>query len=298
METYKLVKNNGDELILNDFGKYYLLDLKNFGNPNINYTSQRGYFQDGLNITNFVADPRNLSFEFLGQDENLKTRMDFWNLRRDILSFLSPVSGSMKFQVVLEDHRTYELTNVYPTNGLAMAGNTFSPDRNDGRISETLNLTAFDPIWRVAKINTSGTLSPTISNDLTFPITFPIKFGVSGANFSYSVDYEGTWRSYPKITIQGPYSTASLSLPNGVSINLIQEIGSTEQRIIDLLDPVSGFTVTDQLGTNKIGEINIDTNFTQFYFSPDTDNTVSVILDNGSVSSSVSIEWYTRYLGI
>lgn len=299
MESYKLIKSNGDELEFN-IGDYSLLSLGGLGNPDISYTTQKSFFMDGEVVTNFVVAPRQLTFPFLGNKQEMNSRMDFWNLRREILRFLSPVSGAMRFQITLDDHTVYELTNVYPTNGLVLDGNTFSPDRNDGRIDEGLALTAYDPIWRQTPINSTGVLAPTVAEELVFPITFPISFGVAGANFDETIDYEGTWRSYPKITIQGPYTTATLTNQlTGAAISLIRPISSIEQRIIDLTDPIAGFTIVDSDGNNKIGELNLNTNFTQFYFLPDATNTITAMMNGGNSSiTRLTIEWYTKYLGI
>jgi len=299
MESYKLIKTNGDELEFN-IGEFFLLSLAGLGNPNINYTTQKSFFMDGEVVTNFVVEPRQLTFPFLGNNEAVEDRIDFWNLRKRILRFLSPVNGAMVFQITLDDHTVYELSNVYPTNGLTLDGNTFSQDRNDGRIEEGLKLTAYDPIWRQMPINSSGVLVPVVGEDLIFPIEFPISFGVSGANFTEAIDYEGTWRSYPKITIQGPYTTATLTnSATGASFTLINAITSAEQRIIDLTDPIAGFTVVDGLGNNKISELNLTSNLTQFYLMPDTTNTITGVMNGGSGSlTRLTIEWYTKWLGI
>ena len=232
--------------------------------------------------------------------DEVKTRTDFWNFRKEILRFLSPVSGPMTFQMTLDDHVVYELTNVFATNGLSMEGNTFTPDRNDGRIEESLKITAYDPIWRVSPINTSGELIPTIAEELVFPIEFPIIFGGSGAVFDTTINYEGTWRSYPKFTINGPYNTAAFTnKQNGAMFQMIRPIATGETRIIDLSDPVNGFSVTDGSGNNKIGEMNLTVNFTQFYFVPDATNGIDAVLNGGDIANTkLTIEYYTKYLGI
>lgn len=299
MESYKLIKANGDELEFN-VGEFFLVDLKNFGNPDIEYTTQKTFYTDGETVTNFVVKPRILNFSFLGTRESMTNRTEFWNLRREILSFLSPVSGAMTFQITLDDHTIYELTNVFPTNGLSMEGNTFNNERNDGRIDEPLRLTAYDPIWRVSPINSTGSLVPTIGNQLIFPMEFPISFGVAGATFDTTITYGGTWRSYPRITIDGPFNTASLvNKATGAEIQLIQPCFSGDQRIIDLTNPLNGFTVTDITGSNKIGDINLETNFTQFYFIPDATNGIEAVMNGGNlVTTRLTVEWYTKFLGI
>jgi len=298
-ESYKLIKQNGDELEFNNYD-FFLQSLPNFGNPDIQYTTQTTFFQDGANVTNFVVSPRSLSIPLLGLSDEVKTRTDFWNFRKEILRFLSPVSGPMTFQMTLDDHVVYELTNVFATNGLSMEGNTFTPDRNDGRIEESLKITAYDPIWRVSPINTSGELIPTIAEELVFPIEFPIIFGGSGAVFDTTINYEGTWRSYPKFTINGPYNTAAFTnKQNGAMFQMIRPIATGETRIIDLSDPVNGFSVTDGSGNNKIGEMNLTVNFTQFYFVPDATNGIDAVLNGGDIANTkLTIEYYTKYLGI
>lgn len=299
-ESYKLIKANNQELEFN-IGKFFLVNLGGLGNPDIEYTTQKSFFQDGEMVTNFNVNPRRLSFNFLGQnDEYDNEKIDWWNLRAEILSFLSPASGEMIFEITLDNHKTYQLSKVYPTNGLVMDSNTFSSGRNDNRIQEPLTLTAFDPIWRLSPIKTTGLISPTQSLNLVFPITYPIEFGDSGSVFNETIDYVGTWRSYPKITIDGPYNTGILTNKfNGTVITLLNPIATGQKRIIDLTDPISGFTVTDANGVNKINELNINTNFTQFYFNPDSTNGIDGVFNGGSSGDTkLTIEYYEKYLGI
>lgn len=297
-ESYKLIKNNGSEIFFQN-GEWFFKSLPNFGNPDIQYSTQKAYYMDGEVITNFSLSPRQISLPLVTNSELIKTRLDYWNLRKELLSFLSPVEGAMRFQIVLDDHITYELTNVYPTNGLSMEGNTFSENRNDGRVEEVLRLTAYDPVWRVADINTTGELTPVESEDLVFPFEFPFVFGSGGGQVNQTISYVGTWRSYPRITITGPYNTCSLTnKQNDANITLIQAISSGEKRIIDLTDPIEGFTVKDLLGQNKMGDVNLSPNFTQFYFVPNATNGIDAILNGSSGSSKVEIEYYTKYLGI
>jgi hypothetical protein len=297
-ESYKLIKSNGDELEFNN-DTYYLNRLGGLGNPDIDYTTQKTFFQDGSIVTNFVVSPRQLNFPIITDNENIDKRTDFWDLRNEILSFLSPVSGAMSFQITTDDHITYELVNVFPTNGLTMEGNTFSDSRNDGRIDENLRLTAFDPIWRISPINTTGQLTPVESQNLIFPFEFPILFGSGGGEVDQTISYQGTWRSYPKITIDGPYNTATITnKQNSVSISLVRPITVGEQRIIDLLSPTEGFSITDASGNNKIGEINLNTNLTQFFFVPDATNGIDAVFNGGDANTRVTVEWYTKLLGI
>lgn len=298
-ESYKLIKNDGTELEFG-FGDYDLKGLGALGNPPIKYDTQKAYYMDGQEITNFSIDVRQLNLPLITKNDNFNKRTDFWDLRREILSFLSPLSGAMTFEITTDDHITYELTNIYPTDGLSLDGNTYNDSRNDGRIDEVLRLTAFDPIWRIKQINSSGSLIPVIANELSFPMNFPLEFGSNGANFNQTISYSGTWRSYPRITINGPYSVATFNnTATGATFQLVRAISTGETRVIDLTDPIAGFTIVDGFGINKISEVNLGANFTQFYFNPDTTNGIDATLAGGNLSDTrITIEWYTKYLGI
>jgi len=300
MESYKLIKSNGDELNF-DNGRYYLRSTGAFGNPPIKYSTQETYYADGEYVTNFNATPRALTlslFAKLGEHENKRT--DYWDLRLEILRFLNPSAGSLTFQFTNDNHEIYELTNVYPTNGLSLGSNTYNEGRNDGTIVEDIQLTAYDPIWRKSPIVTTGSIVPDVDTSLIFPITFPITFGTSGVAITQNLTYNGTWRSYPKITLKGPYTTCLIeNAATGSSIFLIEPILSSEYRIIDLTNPVSGFTVEDLNGNNKFSEVNIGSNFTNFYLEPEVDNNITItFLSGNDTDTRATIQYYERYLGI
>lgn len=298
-ESYKLIRQDGQELEFSQDNRAFV-SLVGLGNIDIEYTTQTAYYMDGAKVTNFNIPPRQLNFGLFAEDSDLRTRSDYWDLRRSLLSFLSPANGPMTFQLTTSDHAVYELTNVYPTPGLAMSGNTDNRSRNDWRVEEEMTLTAFDPVWRVNPIISSGTLNSSVDSSLIFPLTFPITFGVSGVKVDYSVTYNGTWRSYPKIIIAGPYTTITITNKlNRATMQLLTPITSSESRIIDLTNPLSGFTITDGSGNNVIDELSSDSNLTQFYFEPSGDNGIEVSFLNGTSGvSTVELEYYTKYLGI
>jgi len=300
MESYKLIKANGDELEF-DIGKYFLKSTGAFGNPPIQYSTQKTFFQDGEIINNFTAAPRQFNLMLYAKPFNYEVdRTSYWDLRLGILRFLSPQNGAMTFQFTRDDHTIFELTNVYPTDGLTLGGETYNEERNDGTIDEQIALTAFDPIWRKSPIVNTGTLTPTADENLVFPITFPISFGSSGVFINNEINYEGTWKSYPKITINGPYTTCTITnVATGAVIRLIEPILSTNTRIIDLTDPVNGFTIVDEYGNNKFNEVNVGSNFTNFYLAPDEDNEIQFsFLGGNDTHTDASIQYYERYLGI
>lgn len=305
MESYKLIKENGDELEF-DTGSFYISSFDGFGNPNIEYSTENTFFQDGQTVNNFIASPRALSFSLVAQlnDEDRKVRQDWWDLRLEILRFLSPASGTLTFQLTNDNHEVFELNKIYPTNGLTLDGGTYNQDRNDGRIQEQISLTAYDPIWRKTPIESTGDLVPTVDDSLVFPFSFDgstgMLFGIGGARVNQNITYNGTWRTYPKITINGPYNTCTITnQQNGAYIYLINPITSSETRVIDLTSPIDGFSIVDSSNVSKIHELNLGSSLTDFFFSPDQNNGVTVNLLGGNTTDSrVKVEYYEKYLGI
>ena len=297
-ESYKLYQADGTELEFNT-GKFYLRGLPSLGNPEIEYSTQTGYFQDGQTITNFFLQPRTITFPFIASDYGVTTREDAWDLRAEILAFLSPLKGPFRFEITLDNHEAYELNQVYPTNGLTMTGSTFNEGRNDGRIDEALRITAFDPVWRKTPINTTGTLTAEAITELSFSIEFPITFGTDGIVIDETITYAGTWRSYPKITITGPTNTVKLTNKlNGALIQYIQPINVGDTVTIDLTDPISGFSIRDASDVNRIRDLNVDSNLTEFYFDPSGTNGIEAIITGDGPQTTVTVEWYDKYLGI
>ena len=93
-----------------------------------------------------------------------------------------------------------------------------------------------------------------ILTEIEFPITFPIDFSDALTNDSDTINYVGTWLTYPTIIITGPISGCRITNDAiGEFIQLNREIGATEVITISL--DYGNKSVEDQAGNNLIGTV-------------------------------------------
>jgi hypothetical protein len=191
--------------------------------------------------------------------------------------------------------------NCFYESGLEFQDDNES--ENAFRIQTTVNVFCPTPIF-YDSAETVISPSAEVASELVFPITFPISFGSSGTVFkSCNLNYEGTWRSYPVITIDGPYTTATLTLqPFNIGILLANAIGIGEQRIISLSE--SNFSIVDENGLDKFSDVQ-SANLVDFNIRPSdqlaTGETQSIdvnLLNGVDGTSAVTIDYNTAYIGI
>jgi hypothetical protein len=118
---------------------------------------------------------------------------------------------------------------------------------------ETLSFICYDPIF-YNPIPVTKTYVAAASGYLRFPITFPMRFGDSLTLGHDTLDYDGTWATWPRITVHGPYTSFELlNQTTGKKIRLGAPILAGEQRIIDLTPGAA--TIKDAVGTNRFYEL-------------------------------------------
>lgn len=292
-EAYEIIDRFGNSL---NFSPQHIViqGRQNYGNPTINYRETRGFNQDGLTIQSYTISQRTLNFRVVFPAQKDDTKEDYWENRLELLSFFNPYSAPLKFRITKGDGTRYELREVWPTSGITM-GNDITMVNH--LIDEAVSITAKDPIW----YNVDGitdTPSATVNESLVFPIDFPIDFGSSGRIFTTTIsNYQGNYKSYPKITIDGGYNTATITNSwTNVSIVLFQQVLSGQWREINL-DPANLY-IRDQDGNNRFDELTIGSNLQDFYIKPFESGNITVSLLNGNVDSGVTVFYEERYLGI
>ena len=293
-EVFQLTNAAGNVLEFNQ--AIYLPVYTNFGVPRVNYITRQGYKQDGSTPLDAILGERFLSIT-LFHEETL-TRDAWWELRRSLVQFFRPEIGKPITLTILQPSGKLFSIDVYADPGPEFA----TPiESNEWNLQERIALRAFNPLWFK---------SPSISNDLVatedtqlvFPITFPITFGIAGVAFTTGdLNYQGSWKSYPKITLTGPYTTATLRLINtDISIQLLSAIVIGQKRILDT-DP-SRISLVDELGNSRFNELSLPSNILDFFIPASPEGLTEVInitLLNGIVDTSgVLIEYRENYLGI
>lgn len=302
-ELISLTTVDGEALFFS--GEFFCQAFGGFGMPPISYQTRQGYRQQGSSVVAFTLSERPIQLSIVTTTNQL--RSEFWRERSRILDYLRPNRGTDGLGneltlTVRRDDDTKRSIKCRYNGGLEFGDSDIQA--NDFMVNEVIRLQAFNPIWYDSAVVASAP-SASVDTDLVFPITFPITFGSDGAIFiTGNLTYEGTWRSYPTITIQGPYSTARLeNTATGAVITLLVSIGVTEQRIITLSE--EGFSIVDGLGTSKFNELGEGSNLVGMDIRPDSELATGVTqqlkatLVNGvSGQSTVTFEYFSRYIGI
>lgn len=292
-EVWSLENNAGNILEFNS--ETYALKVSGTGTPPVEYVTKTSYLQDGATPLSLRLGVRALSLELY--NTTTEDKEAYWDLRRELVNFLYPEIGKpLTLSLSQPNGETYSI-EVYPDPGIDFTRG----DQSAWDIQETLPFKAFNPLWYKS---TLGDITPAASQDdeLVFPITFPIVFGSSGTIFNTgALNYNGSWRSYPIITLQGPYTSCSITLVNkAVGFSLLTEISSIEQRIIDT-DPAN-LSIVDQDGNSKFDELSLPSNLRDFYIPAYPDGAleqIKVTMINGSIgTSSINIQYKENYLGI
>lgn len=301
LEVQSVATNDGK--VLNFTGTPHLQGFANYGIAPVEYITQEGYKQVGETVRDFRIDSRQVPISLYINSQC--TRPEYWELRTKLINIFRPNRGlnrlnELTLSIRFENGEKRQI-NCFYVSGLEFQDNNQS--ENAFNISETINLFCANPIWYDDSLTT---IIPTAtsSSQLVFPITFPIVFGSSGASFNTGeLNYAGNFRTFPKITITGPYESANLTLqPNGEQITLSNAIGIGEQRIIELSE--TGVSIIDENGNSQWGDVS-QGDFVQFYIRPidqyveGSEQSIDVNLLNGVIgTSTVVFEYRTAYIGI
>lgn len=294
---YELIAADGRVLRL-DSGQVQIDSTGPLGNPEINYVQQQAYYQDGVSVTAFNAMPRQLNLTFVYGKEGYTTDnlTALWTLRNRILQFVNAYAAPLTFRVTRQDNSIRELRKVYPTPGAL-----FETGAPVNRVNiEPVTFTAFDPIWYDGATFNSGALTGTTDTELVYPKTYPITYGAAGTLITTgALSYAGTWRVYPKLTITGPYNTLTIvNSATGATIQFFISLPAGQSRVIDMSDPVNGFSVTSGAGVNAWSELTVNSNLTDFYIDAFTTPTITANAAGGGVATTMTVEYTARYVGI
>lgn len=283
-----------------------LLSEEGLGMPTIEYLTQQGPYQHGQSIVGYRLEPRIIQ---LLLRHNGISRSDFWSNRSELLNVLRPNRSSSGTSISGTLRKTYVDGTKRDIDVVSSGGPIFSARSLDKwdewGFTEVLRFTAFDPTFYNPDkkiINWANMIITSFAGFLEFPITFPITFGTILSNKSSSVTYGGTWRSFPKITLEGPLNNVVITNEStGEFIKLNYAISVGETVTIDL--PYGNKTVVNDQGDNLIGVVSYDSHVASFHLAPEPEvvngvNVLSITSSEIDENSAASIEYYERFIGI
>ena len=296
-DTHILETFDGKALVIGGVDEYAMISYGDFGAPQVNFITRRGYKQTGETFLDYSIGRRSISLEL--NREVCSNREEYWRFRAELHNILRQNRGGLMTYTLIQPGDIKRSLRVYPDPGAV-----FAPSQGDNwEIHESISFVAFDPIWfdpDAIELVMSGAAG----TDLVFPITFPIVFGPSGVNFSTGViNYPGTWESFPSFVLTGPYDWVNIqNVQTGVTIGLSVPIGAGETRTI-VLTPGEQ-SVTDQNGDNKFSDLAPNSNLIDFNIRPDPlvpdgQQQISIQMQGGvGGQSAATISYTNRYLAI
>lgn len=287
---------DGNELFFGD-PDVRLLTYGGLGAADTQFITRRGYKQNGSTEIDYLLQPRTITVELWHSPSC--DRQTYWDNRAAFHEFLRPNrNGPITFTLRTPDGDLRSIV-VRADPGLVFPAKS----DNNWNIQEQMDFTAFDPLFFDAVQGVIALASAT-QTQLIFPITFPITFGTSDVFLTTgTINYAGTWKSYPTITITGPYTRANIQhVELGINITLSTAIAAGEIRIIDLTP--GSQSITDGSGNNKFSDLGAGSDLVDFAIYPDPEvadgnQTITVQLVGGSAGvSTATLSYYARYFGL
>jgi len=289
---------DGNELWFTD-PDIKLLAYGNLGAPPTEFITRRGYKQDGSTEVDFLLQNRSISVELWHSGEC--DRQTYWDNRAALHEFLRPNrNGPLTFTLRTPNG---DLRSIIVRADPGMVFPPTEQSNNNWALQEQFDFIAFDPTFFNAELNADA-LSVDTQTELVFPITFPISFCTSGIFLTTgNIAYAGTWKSYPTITLTGPYTRAVITnQQTGVVIFMSVAILEGEERIINLTPGAQ--SITDQDGNNKFSDLGAGSNLINFNLRPDPEVAGGIqeitiqMVDGVNGTSGASLSYYERFFAL
>lgn len=275
-DAIQLIDVEDNRLVL-DF-PFLITEIQNLALPPVEHQTVRTLSQHGVTHIQTLAQQRpvNLVLHLVGDTPEM-----LYYRRRQMEFIVNPFLGAMKLRLLWGPGDYVELRNVYYDSGFDMGTNDL---RGPRRQSAALKLVAYDPIWwgstlhSTTKTATSGTYSTL-----------------------FSCTNEGTFFSYPSITLTGPFSTFTLDFYDTAGRVKIEEPLLAAAHYYITLTPGSR-TIVDDAG--EFVPVSDDTTLALSYltFHPAVTggvNDLGLAFTGAAAGvTSMALAYYDRWLGI
>jgi len=272
-----------------------VLAANGFGIPEIEYQTQRGYKQHGHIVKDWRLRPRkvNLTLHVAGDDfkSYRASRQQVWNLVRP------NKGGALTIRRIDRDGTTRDVDCWFSGGG----DGSDSPDtpitHNEILPLEFTcpNPSFYDPLSQTASI------TGTTPVGLVFPAAFGLVRGTGTWVFhahdelgQAAISYPGTFRSYPVITVTGPYTTMKL-VNNATGAEIVFGVAREDGESLTI--DIEAQTVVDTNGVDCFTDLST-ANLVDFYLKPDESNSILVEATDSDTNTSATIEYYERYIAL
>jgi len=299
---------DGDEYQLGDDqeNRMILSGISGQGMPPLEYTTQRGPNQHGETVVKYRLQPRVMQMLLR---QNNYTRQAYWDNRARLIDVLRA-----NRQLTLADRPLPgRLRKIMPDGAfrdidvLIAQGPEFQPAQewNEWSFEEALRFIAHDPTFYDPVPVTVPAAIPA-NSQLAFPASFPASFGASAAFVDVNHHYDGTWLTYPVITLTGPLTAVVIeNLTTGEAIQFTHILEAGESAVMDLRfgykTVVNPDLPANDPAANLIGAVDGDLGMFHLEpapLAPGGINQLRFFISGLTSDGLVSLEYHTRYIGI
>ncbi|MDM7940134.1 MAG: phage tail family protein [Methanothrix sp.] len=295
---YLIISSGGRDYPFGGKSRFSLLAENGFGLPPIRRSEESGPYQHGTTLLDFRLQSRTIDLVFTAKAH---TRAEHYQNRDDLMKIFRPSNTAITLRYLFNDiERDIQ---AYYSDGLNFDIN-FLTDRSQ-TMKYTVRLTCPDPTWYdpISRgLLWENLVDSSVLTDWVLPFSFPMTLGGSAFSRKKSLTYTGTWRTFPTITVTGPYENFSITnLSTNEKIGLDYDIAAGEVLTISL--EYGRKTVKNQDDTDLSGTVTSDSNLTIFHIAPEDEvpgglNEFELAGTGVSPASKVSLSFYPRYLGI
>jgi len=284
-ENDYLITADGKVFLLRDYGAR----ATGIGNIPISYVTREGYKQHGVSVEDYTLQPRTISLAF---DLHGRHRSGLLALRSALLSAVSPAGGApLTYRRVLPDGSRRDI-DCWIDASLSIS------DEFDGRSAEVgLSLFCPDPsFYDPAKITETLTLQTASAFVLPFAIPDDLWFTASGsAGLAATINNPGTWRAYPEIVINGPYSRMIVTNDaTGASFTL--GIAATADDTITVTLEPGNLSITRN-GTLSLDELEAG-DLVNWYLVPGQNRVTASGSGTSEGVTSAQVKYNARYIAL
>lgn len=295
---------DGVEFVLQDYGIRAIMSIDGEGAPPVDYTSQKGIFQDGETLQAATLTPRIVSLEFYrsGYDDD-----DYQQARSNLIDVMRHNRGSGATISRGRLRRYYKDGQIRDLFCLPEKGPNLDREFQKGNrfnVLDKIKMIAHDPTYWDGLQTTVNIDLGTADDNMAIPMNIPLYIGGSQVNVSPNVNYSGTYHTFPTFTLTGPmnrfyaknvatgdYIDFRYQIPVGKSVTINLEYGQK--------------TAIDSDGIHRLGSITRDSSPESLSIVPHARaingvNQFNFIVTGINVAngSTAQMKYYRRFTGI
>jgi len=270
----------------------YIVGAVNWGMAPSHRITQRGPFQDGDTDVDFRLDPRVLSIPFVAPANDAD---ESFAVRNALLQVFKPGNDTWQLLVSFGAEPT-RVIDVKSVGGLTM-----DTDAKDFTVRGVIQLRAADPVWSDRYVTTVNLTASLFGTPTPYPKPYPVPYGAGSVNNITTINYLGSWVSYPTIQCTGP--ATDLTIVDGLGNLIVFDSIIPAAQTWTIFLEYGTKTVIDQNNVNQFAALNINSDIVNWGIFPDPTvldgvNTISVSATDTTTDTLVTLYYNSRYIGV